>query len=116
MNPFRTVTHMSVGLLAIFLVAYTYYETRDLIEGPVLTIIAPANNATVTNNIVRIRGTAVRIANLSLNGRQIFTDLTGAWSEELLVPKGYTILEVSARDRFNREVKKQIGVVYKNPQ
>jgi hypothetical protein len=58
-----------------------------------------------------MKGQAANVAYLSLNGRQIFTDEAGAWSEKLVARKGLSIMSVRGKDRLGRETEKQIRVV-----
>jgi hypothetical protein len=58
-------------------------------------------------------GEAKNVSYLSLNGRQIFTDESGTFSEKLLLPYGYTIMTLKARDRFGRSRTYTLELVYK---
>jgi uncharacterized membrane protein len=93
------------------LVAYALFQARFVILGPNITIISPKDNTTLDSNVVTVSGRAQNVAYLSLDGRQIYTDNNGYWSEKLIAPEGISILELTARDRFGRETKKTIRVV-----
>jgi len=103
-------------LIAIFfltLVAYGVFQTKNLLLGPDIVIAAPTNGAALGLNPIEIRGQAERIAFLSLNGEQIFTDEDGHFSQKLLLNRGYNIVSMEAQDKFGRTVKKVLNLVYK---
>lgn len=110
-NSIRT---LKVGTIVIFIAAlalYVFFETREFLTGARITLITPKDGFTVSEEIVPVEGQAANISFLSLNGRQIFTDKEGAFKEKLLVPEGYTILELKGKDRFDREVIEHIRII-----
>ena len=103
--------HVFLTVLFLLLTSYSLYEARFLILGPQIWIENPQDGQVVTEPLVMIQGRSKNIAWISLNDRQIFTDEEGVWSEKLLVREGVSIMTVSARDRFGREIKKSIQIV-----
>lgn len=104
-----------VGIIVLFvgaILAYSAYQLRNLILGPVITIESPTDGSTLTESLVEIRGVAKNISHLSLNGRPIFIDPEGHFSEKLLVSYGYTIMTILAADRFGRSVEKRLQLMY----
>ena len=67
----------------------------------------------VQSSHLEIVGTATNVSLIFLNGRQIFTDDTGKFKESLLLAKGYNIIEVSGKDKFDRQVKQQREIILK---
>ena len=104
-------------LLALALVGtmvwYAYSKSADFLEGPTIIILTPENGITVNHSLVEVKGTAEHIAHITLNGRQIFVTEEGFFSEQLLLSPGYNIITLEARDRFDREVKQTLELVYK---
>jgi len=91
-------------ILALFLVGgYGYYRSHEYLRGPVIAIYSPENGSTATTSHIVIRGNARNATNLLLNDREISVDTKGDFSDELLLPPGYTIIMLKARDRFDRE-------------
>lgn len=105
----------SLVLIALFvlLVFYALYEARALISGPYIKINQPQDGSMVASPLVIVEGESSNISWISLNGRQIFTDNDGRWSEKLLVSPGLSIISLYARDRFGRETEEEIQVVLK---
>ncbi len=115
-NPAKTVKVTLVIFFAVALILYALYETHDLIQGPTIVVTEPQDGATVMQEFINVRGTAKNISHLYFDGRQIFTNKTGTFEEQLLVPVGYTILELKADDRFNRETVRRIRIIRQDPQ
>lgn len=93
-----------IGVAAIVgaLIYYVAFQARYLIAGPTITLRDnyPVDQASST---VVIEGTARNITSLSLDGRPIFTDDDGNFKELLVLPEGYTIMTLQAKDRYGRE-------------
>lgn len=96
---------LSIVILFIF---YGIFESFKLITGPRVTIVTPENGATLETNSVSIEGTAKNVSFISLNDRKIFVDDNGNFKEKLLLPYGYTIIKISAEDRFGEKIEKKI--------
>ncbi len=107
-------THIFFFLLFLLLVSYSLFQARFVILGPQITIESHEDGQTVENSTIILEGSTENIARLSLNGRQIFTDETGWWSEKLIVREGLSIMTVEARDRFGRETRKSVRIVLLN--
>ena len=103
----------SICFLLLVFGIYGFYKAKGFLAGPGIAIEYPKNGQLVPQSHNTIKGRAVNISNLRVNGRQIFTDEGGNFEVGLLLAKGYNIIEVKANDKFNREVKKIIEVVYK---
>ena len=89
-------------IVLVLLVVYGAYQAREYLRGPRITIV----QAVKDGPLLRLEGTALRIAFLSLQGKQIFTDENGHWQETLLLLPGYNIVSIVARDRFGRTTEK----------
>ena len=87
----------------VLLLAYGIFEARRYLEGPVVRIDRPAEGETVEGPSVRVSGHAENLSYLYINGAQAYVDENGSISWVYTPPKGYTVLEVRASDRFGRE-------------
>lgn len=105
----------AVGLIALVILSYTYYKTKDLIEGPSITVFSPENGAEVSAPVIAVTGTTKNIAKITLNGHPISVDETGAFYEETAIPEGYTILSVEGEDRFGKKKEVTLSLVRKAP-
>jgi hypothetical protein len=105
------VKYAIVALFVGCLILYITFQARFLIVGPEITLIHEP--ASVQNSpTVALEGTARNIAKITLNGRQIFTDQSGYFSEALVLENGYTIATITATDRYGRETKVVRSFVY----
>ncbi len=101
------------AIAALFILGYAYLRMGNLINGPSIVLSAPQNGATVATSLIRIEGAAKNSAALTLNGRAIFMNETGEFTEEILLAPGYNALEIRAADKFGRTATEKIEVVRK---
>lgn len=94
---------LGATVLTISALGYAVYQTKDFVRGPVVGLTTPADGETFREPILSLSGTAQRVSFVSLNGRPIFTDKEGAWSEQVILHAGYNVITVTAKDRFGRE-------------
>lgn len=59
-----------------------------------------------------IKGNASKATYISLNGREIFIDKNGNFSEEIVVLPGFSVVTLNARDKFGKTAEKKFEVVY----
>lgn len=103
-----------IGSSFLFLIlSYSFYQSRNLVRGPVITINEPENGSNVREQLVKIAGVAKNINKISLDDRPIYIDETGSFSEKLLLSKGYNIVKLSAWDKFGKKTEKTLELVYK---
>ena len=101
-----------VILTLIFIFAfYGFYKARGFLAGPEITLNEPRNGRELKNSFVKVSGSAKNIAAIFLNGKRIFVDEKGFFSENLLLAKGYNIIEVRATDKFGKSSKETREVV-----
>ena len=107
--------YFAAFLVAIFIVLialYAYYQSRAIIEGPGIVIEAPSNGMTSTTSLVAVLGVTTHAKEITLDGRPIFINLEGYFSEKLVLMEGYNIIELVAKDNEGRVVRKTIELVY----
>ena len=97
-------------VLALIVIGYSLFQARFLILGPRVSISYPGDGAVTETEIITLQGTAENVAWITLNGRQIYTNEEGAWSEELVLSKGLSVATVEARDKFGRQVEKRVRI------
>lgn len=97
------------------IVFYAYYQSRDIREGPMITLHSPTEGMTSTSSLISVIGIAHNAKMLTLDGRAIFIDLEGNFHEQLLLMDGYNIIELTAKDGEGRLRRKTVEVVYTSP-
>lgn len=105
-----------LGITAILLVCfggYGLYKAKAYLEGPRIFIDYPKNGQIVNQSFVEISGMSLNVSSLYLNGRQIFPDKSGNFNDGLLLAPGYNIIELKGNDKFGRETKEELEIIYK---
>ena len=97
----RLSTIAVIALIAATVV-YAGFRSQTLFRGPPVTIISPAAH-TMVPQVVTIVGFTEQATYLTVNDRQIYPDPNGHFEHTLVLPVGYTVVEVFARNRHARE-------------
>jgi len=102
-----------IALLALGFGVYGLYRARGFLEGTKIIIDEPRNGQVFQNSYIDVMGRAKNITSISLNNRQIFIDENGKFRENLLLGRGYNIIEMQAQDKFGRNIKVKREVILK---
>lgn len=92
-------------LLIVFFVVFGLYRAKGFILGPEIVIFEPNDRANHNQSHIIVKGIIKNVSLLYLNGNQIFTNKNGEFQEDLLLARGYNIIEVEGKDKFNRQTK-----------
>jgi hypothetical protein len=102
-------------LFAIVLIAgYALFEASAIVQGPHISIAQPKKSAQ-EEALVTVSGSTKNVTWIALLGKPIHVNEEGSFREELLVPIGYSILTIEAKDRFGRSVTETIEIVRNDP-
>ncbi len=104
----------AVALLVAGFGIYGLFKAWGFLEGPKIIIDEPKSGRVFKNSYINVRGQAKNIASISLNGRRIFIDENGAFSENLLLAMGYNIMQMEAADKFGRSIKEKREIILNN--
>lgn len=107
-NPRTLIT---IAFFALFLL-YGAFEAIKLFLGPSLVIESPKDLSTIEDPFVSVNGFVKRVAYITINDRQIFADTEGYFEDKLLLLPGYNIIQVEVKDRFGKEVTKELKLWY----
>lgn len=58
-----------------------------------------------------IKGTAEKATHITINGREIFIDKEGNFSEAIYLLPGYSVVSINAEDKFGKTAEKQFQLV-----
>ncbi len=105
-SPARAALVLSLVALCI-VVGYSFYAALPYIEGPSMTL----QETQTTEGLTAISGTTERVSFLSIDGAPVPLSEDGTFSVRRAYPRGYTALQVVARDRFGRAITKEIAFV-----
>ncbi len=106
----RPLTVLLISLAVVGLFGYGLFESRKLIEGPIITIESPLDGSATSSTSLLLAGNAQNISFLSINDKPAFTDEKGHFAELLSLPPGFTILTVAASDRFGRKTSRSVSI------
>ena len=101
-------------VIAVGIGLYTFFQGYDLIRGPILEVDSPSSGSVFEEANIEITGMARNISFIYLNEHQIFVDSEGNFTEKLLLLPGYNIMTLRAKDKFNREVKRELHLILNN--
>lgn len=78
------------------------YESRNIINGPMLTLETPKDGLSTSDPSIDVKGQAKNISSISINDRKITVDEAGWFKEKILLSLGYNVIKISVYDRFGR--------------
>lgn len=100
------------GLLAILLGGYVLFQGRDVFFGPRLSLLEPRNGALVEGS-VRVRGKTDPFTKVFINEFESMSDEEGNFEEAIPFAKGFHVVEVVTKNRFNKEARVVRQIVVK---
>lgn len=93
---------------ALFVLGFGVFAFRGLIFPPIVTLTNIRDGMVVPSGVVRLEGTTKRVQNLFVQGRQITRSPSGDFVLEVAVFPPYTIIEIEAKDKFNKTIRQHI--------
>jgi len=95
-------------LLFVFIGVLGYKNTSFIIKGIKIDATIAREDG---SNLAIVKGQAYKATYLSLNGREIFIDKDGNFSESLVVLPGFSVITLKARDKFGKIAEKKFELV-----
>lgn len=96
------------ALVIVFILGFSVFGFRGVLFPPTVILTTISDGMHVPAGVVAIDGQTKRVEELFIQGKQITRSLEGDFSTEVAVFSPYTIIEIEARDRFNKTIKKEI--------
>lgn len=100
---------MSCVSLFLLILFFSYEKMCFIWKGVKISATLESQN---DSSLTTIKGTASKATYISLNGREIFIDKSGNFSESIVVLPGFSVVTLSARDKFGKTAEKKFEVVY----
>lgn len=97
-----TVLFLAIGV-------FSYSKMDFLWKGVQITASIDRND---TSALIQIKGNAKNATYLSLNGREIFIDKDGTFSEPMALLPGLSVVTIDAQDKFGNGSEKKFEVMY----
>ncbi len=105
------------SIAVICLVGYAFFNSRFLLQGP--EIVLANIDKSASSNIIRtdsknllLQGNIQHSSYITINNRPIMVDEAGNFNEKLLLSNGVSVIDIYARDKFGKEAREKIDVVY----
>lgn len=100
-------------ICAFSIVSLTVYELRKVWKGPqVILDCGECRDVVSQTQIYDISGKTANISEIHVGNKKIYIDSKGFFKESVLLYPGENMLSLHAKDRFGKEVKKDIAVYY----
>lgn len=106
-------SRVSRSLLLFFfmiVVGYGLFEARGIVFGPQIQV--DETPLEVSEQFVRIQGSALRISSLTMNGAAIPVTEDGFFDEPLLLHKGENRIVLRATDKYGNATIRTVTLVY----
>ena len=102
-NPSNHTKTLIGIMLCLFLVSYSLFAARGIIQNPRITIESPQNGAFIKTPTVSIRGNTNSLSSLTINGSVVPLHENNTFSNVIVLKEGYNIVVFEAEDRFGRK-------------
>lgn len=96
-------------ILFVIIATFAYIKTSFLMKGVQIEAVIDHNDS---SPIANIKGKASNAVYLSLNGREIFIDKDGSFSETIALLPGFQIIDLKAEDKFGNTAEKTFQVMH----
>jgi len=108
------IKRILIGLVVVALMTYVGFEISNIFSPPELIISNPQDYVTVNENYVEVTGQTEHSATLSINGKEIFIDDDGGFSETVTLKEGINNISISATKEKSKDATIVRRVLYKN--
>lgn len=107
----RQIKVVIVGVFFLFIVAFGFYRSYDLIFGVKIKNVTLSDGAKYSNQVIDVSGNARNTKKLTLNDREISVDKDGNFNEKIALLLGYNIITLRAEDKFGHVDKKDFYLI-----
>ncbi len=99
-----------VSCLVLFLIIgiFSYEKMSFVFRGIEIKATIEQKN---DSSLAVIKGVASKATYISLNGREIFINKNGDFSESVILLPGFSVVTINARDKFGKTAEKKFEVV-----
>lgn len=99
----------SCFVLFAFVGVFAYMKMSFLLKGVQIEASIEYNEGTP---LAKVQGKAKNATYISLNGREIFIDKDGSFSEPIALIPGFSVITIKTQDKFSKNKEKKFQVVY----
>ena len=99
------------GFIALAAIGiYLYLGIDNFVSSPWLIVEEPVHNSVVHGNTVTVRGKTRSNSQVSINGQQVFVDMDGSFTDDVVLSVGTNAIRVNSVNKFNKETSQEIMV------
>jgi len=99
---------MSTILLFLVIGIFSYEKMVFIFRGVEIKASIEKKN---DSSLATVSGNAAKAINLTLNGREIFIDKEGNFSESIAMLPGFSVVTINARDKFGKTAEQKFEIV-----
>jgi hypothetical protein len=99
----------SCVFLFSFILIFGYAKINFIVKGVEIKATVERDEH---SSLVKINGNAENSVLLSLNGREIFIDENGNFSETVGLLAGYSVISLEAKDKFGKSAEQKFSLIY----
>jgi hypothetical protein len=96
-----------------FVIIYFAFRVFDFASGPKILISSPINGQRIDTETFLVEGNIRNAKNIYLNGREIAINESGDFKEILIAKSPYTLIVISAFDKYGKFKEKILEVAKK---
>lgn len=98
----KTIIVLVSLLLGALGVIYVGSQINSVLAPPLLELSEPVSDVSIQGNSLVIAGRAEIGSDVTINDQIVLTDKNGQFSESLILSSGVNVVEVKAKNKFNR--------------
>ena len=102
-------------LLVVSVAGYLWYQIDGFLAAPALDLASQTEQLSVAVSSIAIAGRTTGTATVTINAEPVTLDRDGNFHQEVHLEPGLNTIEVAAKNRLNRETKKQLRVMATYP-
>ncbi len=112
----KTIIVLVSLLLGALAVGYVASQIRSVLAPPVLELSEPGSDISIKGNSIVIAGHAEIGADVTINEQIVLLDRNGEFTESLILSPGVNVIEVVAKNKFNKESRVSRRINAESPQ
>jgi hypothetical protein len=95
----------SSAAVGLFAIGYVILQINSVLSTPFLALSEPESDTKVLGKSIIVSGRAEVGAEVMINNQTVLVDKNGQFTENLILSAGLNVVEITARNKFNRESK-----------
>lgn len=102
------ISRLSCTTLFLIIALFGYLKINFIIKGVEIKATLKQDDS----SLILVSGKAEKATHLVLNGREIFIDKDGNFSEVVGLIPGFSVITLNAEDKFGKTAEKKFEIVY----